>query len=442
MTSTVDAASMADQFAYYDIFSAESRYNTQLSTASSKHSAYTSLKSALSSFKTSLYDFTKYNGTVAKSAATLSNDEYLSVSAADNASASDLDIFVEQTASVQQIAFDFEGIQDPQTTIQPATGAMSIERNGEAIYEINFAELQAKYGDDISYQDLVNDINASTDEVNANLVRTNGELKLMISSSETGEENAFTMNHDIGGISTDALELKTAQDAVIWLGGEGSGMRLTNDSNTFTDLTDGVDVTVKRAQESGSQTTNVNVATDTDATVEALQGFIDEFNEIIGEINTLTATSSTEDGSRGALASDSMARSIKSNLTSLLRNEHGGHYLFELGFEVDRDGKLSLDSSAFEEAFSEGEIDINEMLIGENGLFGQLESVVDSYSNSGTGMLTSRIETLDQQKSNINDNLDALELKYEKSYNRYLRQFTAMNEAIMSMESAMSSFAY
>ncbi len=442
MSSTVDAASMADQFAYYDIFSAESRFNTQLNVASSKHSAYTSLKTTLSSLKTSLYDFTKYNGTVAKSAATVSSDEYLSVSADDNASASDLDIFVEQTATAQQVAFDFEGIQDPQTLIQPATGAMSIERNGEAIYEINFAELQAKYGDDISYQDLVNDINASTDDVNANLVRTNGELKLMISSAETGEENAFTMTHDIGGISSDAHELKSAQDAVIWLGGEGTGMRVTNSSNTFTDLTDGVDVTLKKAQESGSETTNISVATDTSATEEALNEFIDKYNEIIGEINSLTATSSSEDGTRGVLASDTMARSIKSNLTSLLRNEHNGNYLFELGFELDRDGKLSLDSSAFEEAFSSGDIDINDMLIGDTGLFGKLETVVDSYSKSGTGMLTNRIDTLDQQKSNINDNLDALELKYEKSYNRYLRQFTAMNEAITSMESAMSAFAF
>ncbi len=442
MVSTVDAASMADQFAYFDIYAAESRYSSKLSIATSKHSAYTSLQSALSSLKTGLYDFTKYQGTVAKSAATLSNDEYLSVSTDDNASASDLDIFVEQLATAQQVAFDFDGIQDPQTSIQPATGAMSIERNGEAIYEINFANLQAKYGDDVTYQDLVNDINSSTDEVNANLVRTNGELKLMISSAETGSENAFTMTHDMGGISTNAQELKAAQDAVVWLGGENTGMRLTNSSNTFEDLTDGVDVTINKAQAPGSDSTNIKVATDSDATLEALQGFVEQYNDIIKEINELTATSSSEDGSRGVLASDSMARSIKSTLNSFLRSEQNGNYLFELGFEFSKDGTLSINASEFEDAFNDGNIDINAMLVGDDGMFAQLETLVDNYSNSGTGMLSGRIDTLEQQKSSINDNLDALELKYEKSYNRYLRQFTAMNEAITSMETAMSSFAY
>lgn len=440
MSSTVDAASMAEQFAYYDIFAPQARFNSHLTETSSKHSAYSSIKTALSSLKTSLYDFTKYNGTVAKSAATLSSDDYLSVDTKDNASASDLDIFVEQTATAHQVAFNFEGIQDPQTSIQPATGAMSIERNGETIYEINFAQLQTKYGDEVSYQDLVNDINASTDDVNVNLVRSNGELKLMASSAETGAENAFTMTHDFGGISANSQELKQAQDAVIWLGGEGSGMRLTNSSNTFVDLTDGVSVTVKKAQSSGSDSTNVSVSTDTESTIQSLQAFIDKFNEAAFEINSATATG--EDSSRGILASDSMARSIKSSLTSLLRNEHNGNYLFELGLSVDRDGKLNLDSEEFEEAFNNGTLDINDMLIGDAGLFGKLESVIDSYSKSGSGILTNRIDTLEQQRSNINDSLDALDIKYDKSYGRYLRQFTAMNEAILSMESAMSSFAY
>ncbi len=447
--SAVDAASMADQFAYYDIYSAENRYNAKLNAVTAKRSAFSSLQSSLNSLKTSLYDFTKYNGTVEKSAASSSSEEYLSVSASENASNADLDIFVEQLATTQQYAFNLAGIQDPQTVIEPQTGAMSITRTNtdgvEEIYTIDIAQLSVDLGRDATYQDLTNEINAQAgDGVTANLVRTNGELKLMLSSNETGTENAFSLSLDADASATFGapLVLKEAQDAVIWLGGEGTGLELTNSSNTFTDLVDGVDVTLNKAQASGTDTTNVTVGADVDSSVEALQEFIDKFNETIKKLNDLTSTSSSEDGTRGVLASDSTARGIKSALTNTLRGEFDGHRLFEIGIEVGRDGTLSLDKAKFEEAFSDNSIDIDAMLTGDNGAFKVLESTIDTYSKSGTGLLSTRIDTLDQEKSNINDSLDALELKYEKAYNRYLKQFTAMNEAIYSMESAMNSFTY
>ncbi len=443
--STVDAAGMAEQFAYYDVYASEARYNNQLSLVNSKRSAYSSLQSSLNSLKTSLYDFTKYNGSVSKAGATTSNDEYLSVSADDNAVNADLDIFVEQTASAEQQVFNLEGIQDPQTVILPQNGAMEITRNGEAIYTINFNDIAADLGREVTYQDVVNEINkVAGDDLNANLVRTNGQLMLMVSSNETGEENAFSMsmqNLDTGTSET-AQQLKAAQDAKIWLGGEGTGLQLTNGSNTFNDLVDGVDVTLIKAQASGTDTTNIQVATNTDSTIEALQGFVDKYNEIMGKINDLTSTSSTEDGSRGILASDSTTRGIKSAMSSLLRGEHNGNYLFELGISFKTDGTLEFDTDEFEEAFENSDFDINGMLIGDSGLFSKLESTIDTYSNSATGMLSSRIDTLDSQKSSIDSSLESLELKYEKSYNIYLRQFTAMNEAITSMQQAMSSFLY
>lgn len=450
--STVDAASMAETFAYYDIYSAETRYNTKLSTVTAQRSALSSLQTSLNSLKTSLYDFTKYNGTVEKAAATLSSEDYLSVSASENAANADLDIFVKQTASVQQFAFDLEGLSDPQTSIEPQTGAMSITRTNaageqEEIYKIDIAQLSTDLGREATYQDLVNEINSvAGDDVTANLVSTNGELKLLVSSNETGSENAFGISFDDGTGGThsafgEALTLKEAQDAIIFLGGEG-GLELTNSSNTFTDLVNGVDVTIIKAQASGTDTTNVTVGADVDSSVEALQEFITKFNETISKLNELTSTSSSEDGTRGVLASDSTARGIKSMLTSTLRGEFDGNYLFQLGIEVDRDGKLSLDTDVFEDAFSSSDIDIDAMLTGENGAFKVLESTINTYSNSATGTLSSRIESLDMLKSNINDKLDALDLKYEKAYNRYLRQFTAMNEAVYAMESALSSFSY
>ncbi|MGR5543042.1 flagellar filament capping protein FliD, partial [Vibrio campbellii] len=77
--------------------------------------------------------------------------------------------------------------------------------------------------------------------VNASVVRTDGELNLLLSSEETGTENAFDVSFsNLGaGTSLDYNALSDAEDAVIYLGGE-DGLRVTSSNNTFDDVIYGV----------------------------------------------------------------------------------------------------------------------------------------------------------------------------------------------------------
>src|SRR5690606_12030384 len=83
-------------------------------------------------------------------------------------------------------------------------------------------------------------INAATDNtgVKATLVRSNGNVSLVLANEKTGEANEIslaTTGVAAGAFATavgGARELSAAKDAKVRLGGE-SGMLLTNSTNTF-----------------------------------------------------------------------------------------------------------------------------------------------------------------------------------------------------------------
>ncbi|GAL19912.1 flagellar hook-associated protein FliD [Vibrio maritimus] len=109
--------------------------------------------------------------------------------------------------------------------------------------------------------------------------------------------------------------------------------------------------------------------------------------------------------------------------------------LYELGIEIDRSGKLTLDRSTFEEASFT--FDVEQILAGEQGLFSSIEARLDIYLDSSSGTLNRRLETLESEKSRVDDALDSLETRYQTYYNRYLSQFTQLN-ALDSELSAVS----
>lgn len=136
---------------------------------------------------------------------------------------------------------------------------------------------------------------------------------------------------------------------MIWLGAEKTGLKLTNSSNTFEGVIDGVDITVTKAQTSGETAIGLGIGADDEATKEQLNKFVDAYNTLISTIDEHTQIGS-EDKKRGVLASDPTMRSIESQLSSLVRGEHGGMRLSEIGVTLDRHGKLKVDQEKFAEA--------------------------------------------------------------------------------------------
>lgn len=434
--ASIDAASMAQQLAMYEIMGPQSRYETQLNDYKAQDKALSEIKSKLSALDTAMYQFTKPGASFGQSAASLSSEDYFSVTTSGSVNNVNMDLFVEQTATAHQVALGMtaESADDVFST----GGTISFEQNGETV-DLNILDADQSGDGEVTYQEFTNFFNEQMDgKANATLVKAGGEVKLMFSAEETGESGQFNISAsadsglDVDFAAANDNPLRQGQDAVIWLGGEGTGMRLTNSSNTFEDVVTGVDVTLKAAHDSGDNPVNLSVEPDKEATIEAMNGFITAYNDALSALDSATK-SGGESESRGAFASDGSIRGIETKLKSMMRTSYEGVSLFEVGLSINKDGKLELDEDKFYEA-SKTE-DLEAIFTGENGLFPAMEDTIDVYTDYSTGTLTAKQERIDMQEKRVNDSLDKLDDKYDMYYQRYLKQYTQLNTIMMQMNS-------
>lgn len=442
----IDASSYADQLAYYEVYSAQNRYSTKLSTLQSQSSMISKIDNALDALDNLLYKFTKPTGSFSQSSVTQTSEDYFSVSAAGYAKNISMDIFVEQTAASHQMIVETSGSETTDTfaTVGDDT-TFTITIGGEDFtIDVNSDFPSKSSGDAITYQEVVNLFNEKADgKVNASLVRSGGSMKLMFSSEETGEENQFTLaanssNADMKSAFDAAAVVKEGRDAIIYLGDQIDGVKLTNSSNTFTNIVNGVDITVTKANKADEDTTNFSIGPDSSATMELLNEVITSFNSALSILNEATRSGS-ESEERGVLASDGQIRGISNELKNLIRTSYNGVSLFEIGLSLNKDGELELDEDKFKEASET--YDLEEIFLGEAGLFKTMESSIEKYADYNTGSLKTKKDRNATEQTRVNDKLDDLDTKYEMYYKRYLSQFTNLNNLMYSMSSISTLFA-
>src|SRR5690606_40425772 len=99
---------------------------------------------------------------------------------------------------------------------------------------------------------------------------------------------------------------------------ETKSLKLTNASNDFNNIIDGVSLTFSKVHKEGDAPLSVDIAQDNAGTKAKVQEFVDAYNALMGEIRKLTASGS-ENSKRGPLAGDSTVRSIKSMIDNIIR---------------------------------------------------------------------------------------------------------------------------
>ncbi|WP_412497798.1 flagellar filament capping protein FliD [Vibrio furnissii] len=443
--SSLDPITMATQLATYDVQSFQQRYQTQSTQYQSQLTALGKVETALRAFRTAITEMNSSTSSIVKNSATVSQEGYFSATADANALAGSYQVFVEQVATAHQVSASMPANLDATTQV-PTTGTLDFTINGETM-TLDLSTLDSD-GDGIATMaDLVSAINNDSNNpgVNATLVRSNGQTYFMLSSTETGVANS--VNVAVSGTGQtwfeDALtnlnEISAPQDAVIWLGAQGTGLQLTNSSNTFEGVINGVDLTVTKAQTSGEAPLSLAVGADQEGTKEQMNKIIEAYNSLMKTIDTYTSIGG-EDAQRGVLASDPTIRSIESQLKTLVRGEFEGMRLSDLGIEISRDGTMKIDADKFEDAQTTNTAALESFFNGDGNLLDSLDSLLDPYLQFSNGLFKSRKDALQQNISRIEDKQTALERKYDMAYDRYLKQFTQMNQLITKMNQTMSMF--
>ncbi len=421
---------MATQLAQYEIQGQLAKANRNEAAYKAQLSAVTSLDTALKGFKSAASGLKLAGNSMLVNSASFSQEGYASATVSTKAVAGSYDFFVQQLASKSQVAL--QGLQDGDLgsgslTIGQAGGSFTIELDSVTTLD----ELAAAIN------------NASDNEgVKATLVRSNGQVNLVLTSEKTGTDQAISLSASGNTAFEDAVaarqELSVAKDAIVRLGGE-SGIELTSSSNTFDNVVDGVSLTFNKAHKSGDTPLTMEIGQDQKATKEKAQAFVSAFNTLMSSFDSLTA-SGGESGGRGPLAGDASVRAIESMLNQVVRTSFGGVSLTEFGIVADRNGKLTIDNARFEKAVAANPEGFEKLFTDKGNLLDTLDKNLAVYTSSAGGLLANRKDTLNSQLRRVDQQFDAIQKQYDSYYARYLRQYTGLMQTMAAMEQTYGMF--
>lgn len=144
---------------------------------------------------------------------------------------------------------------------------------------------------------------------------------------------------------TFANQLQAPDQAILNL----DGVQITRDSNTISDLIDGVEIVIGK-QEPGT-TVTLEIGDDTSGVKDAIMGFVDAYNELRAFIAENQEVSENGELSENAvLFSDPQLKNLTDSVQRLLAGSYGSGganlaTLREIGITLDGDNRLAVDES-------------------------------------------------------------------------------------------------
>jgi flagellar hook-associated protein 2 len=297
-------------------------------------------------------------------------------------------------------------------------------------------------------------LNATGKGVDAVLVRTGGTdldptFRLSVMSEASGALSGFSIATSDGSPFLEGTAGGSAgADAEITLAGQASPLKFS--SNTITDLMPGVDVTLQPDAKAGD-TATITVARDAKAMTATVKSLVDNLNGLLDEIGSLTAYGAGGK-SAGILAGDSTLRGVRDQLLSAITGGVDKKSLSTYGIQVDRYGKVTFDEAIFQKAYETDPVGTSAAFTSNSdptspqpasfdGLAVTLKRLGDLASNSTTGTVTSAIKGRTESIDDMNDAIDAWDVRLETKRLALQRQYAALEVALGSLQNQSSWLA-
>lgn len=446
--NTYDPATTAAGLATNYTSARQSILTAQTKQASAAAAALSSLRSAISGYQGSLLSLTS-GKTMLSQAATFSNTAVGSASAGVNATAGSYTFFVEKIATANQVSYN--GLADSAAD----GGSLAIEFGGAPGFSVNLASANTDGNATLTPREIAAAVNAeptNNGRVSASIVTVNGVTQLMLTSKTTGAGGNISLNtaavNNAGlkaALSAAPAQIATGQDALVWLGAQGTGTPITQASNVFTNV-DGVTMTFAKAQAPGDAPVTLTVASDNAGTVAKVQKFVDDYNKLKAVVDAMVAPGDPAKGATpGVFANDGGVRVLQGRMVSMLRGVNGADSLAAYGIVATRDGSLSLNATRLTSQLAVSPKGLD-TLIGSNvngsssGIAGHLDSYLKEWSSSTDGQLKQRLEENTKLQTSLTKRQDQLDKQYDSAYKRYLLQFTQLQTLQSRMASNTSMF--
>ncbi|RCW58659.1 flagellar filament capping protein FliD [Halanaerobium sp. ST460_2HS_T2] len=439
LATGMDTASIIDQLVQLEqrpIYN----YQQEISELEQTKGAWRDVNSRLDKLENRITDL-KLSATYNSRTANSSDEEVVTATASNSSIEANYDITVRSTAKAQRIfgsklADDYTASADDTITIKGT-------------------DIAVNSGD--TFNDISNKINDAEAGVKASIV----DDRLVLEASETGVNNALKDTADTGGATISdnsgilqelgvlnasgeiVNEPQQASDAEIEINGITG---ITSSNNEFSDAVEGVTFNIDPNAAVDSSAT-VSVAKDTGKATKAVQAFVDQYNSAMSFLDGKTDYDEETEKS-AVLQGDSTAMRLQMRLRELVTSKvkDSGDYntLTSVGIEIDRDGVMSFDSAKFTEALEDSPEEVMSIFNAESdsdgydGMAVRMDSYLDQLMQSNTGLIPRRLDFYDTRIDGLNDDIEDVQRKVEMTRQRYVDQFSAMEEAISEMQSQQS----
>lgn len=210
-----------------------------------------------------------------------------------------------------------------------------------------------------------------------------------------------------------------------------------SDSNTLKEAIPGVTLDLVQAKEGTTTTLNVNL--DKTSIKSTIQAFAKGYNEVVSFI---TGQSVIDEKGGGVLGGDSGINAIKRHLQSMLTAPFANSGVFstlsQLGFKTEKDGTLTLDDKVLSDAVEKNLGSVVSLLAGEGekkGLAKQFQDYLGSITNTSTGMLKGRKDSINTNIKRIDNRISSMEARLEQRQKTMEAQFSAMETLVSGLNS-------
>ncbi|WP_315710353.1 flagellar filament capping protein FliD [Brenneria uluponensis] len=427
---------------------------TKQTSYEAKITAYGTLQSALETYATAteaLTDSSLY--TVRK---TSTNTAFTST-ATSSAATGSYSIDVTQLAKAQTLA---SGTQSSKTTELGTTGlsdrTLTIQVGSGTAVDISLTD------DQTTLAGIASAINSAGAGVTASIVQSgDSSYQLTITSDTTGSSSTMTISsndsalNDILGYdsstSTGAMtETVTAQNAKL----TANGISIERSSNTITDVpAEGITLTLSAVSTSSE---NLVVSKSITDTVSAISDWVDAYNTLLTSFSTLSAYTSVSAGEsqsddNGALVGDSVLRSVKTQLKSLLSHAQSSDtykVISELGISLGASstdsttgqtitGKLTLDDETLINALTENSSAVSDFFVGDGkstGLATEMLSTVNSFTEDD-GIISSAEDSVQTLVDKLSKQYTSVQSSIDSTMARYKAQFVQLDVLVSELNS-------
>jgi flagellar hook-associated protein 2 len=434
--SVINVSSLVSQLVAATEAPQQTQIANQTSAVTANISALGTLQSALSTFQQSLSSLSTpsaFNSETANS----SDATAFTATANANAVSGNYGVTIANLAGAQQLlSAPFTG----GSSATVGTGTLSLSLAG-ASFSV------AIDSTDHTLSGIAAAINGASGNpgISATVIQGTDGAHLLLSSTQTGATNTFTVTETDGGNALAALTYGTgntanytqqaaAQDASFSV----AGVAYTSPSNTVSDALSGVTLDLLAPTATGSNAA-LTVANDTSSVASNIQGFVTAYNTLQTALSGLGDYNSSS-GTAGPLLGNPVLTGIESQIQRVLYSFVGNsayNSLASIGITTNSDGSLALSSATLQTALSSNFSAVSQLFSGSNGVAAQLNSQITADLGAG-GSIPSYGQTLTSQENALTTQSNTLNTQMAALTASLTQQYATLNTLLSSLQSTSS----